>query len=438
MRKTNRVRKFGTRVVTDLGSLRVVALCAAAGVVLGALADPVAAQDLVANDDRYGIPFGAALDVEPFGVLENDRLDGESAGENGVIAVLVSNVAFGTLDLAEDGSFTYVPGAGFPGIDSFVYRAEFGSVSAEATVTLSACEGGPDLFTCWHEAAFQAEIAALGHSTIFEGFESGPWEAVRTPNHLPEVVNQGIRWTSNHPDPPAENPISTTSGPPHTGQWAVYDPDHGYATGTISECDVDVPPEHCLYHDGVTGTSEGGLLYGVGGFISGMWYSNVSIVLDDGLPLGGGKIGPAHQFFGVIYTPGFTKFQVRELDGKVGQALYVWADDFTIVTDATSSVPEAETTSFDLSTGPNPTRGHSLVRFQLESPQAVDLSVHSADGRRVTSLFHGVAGAGVHHVTWSGSDDQGRRVPSGVYFVRLVADDAPQSNPASARIVILD
>lgn len=324
MRKTNRVRKFGTRVVTDLGSLRVVALCATAVVVLGALAHPVAAQDLVANDDRYGIPFGAALDVEPFGVLENDRLDGESAGENGVIAVLVSNVAFGTLDLAEDGSFTYVPGAGFPGIDSFVYRAEFGSVSAEATVTLSACEGGPDLFTCWHEAAFQ------------------------------------------------------------------------------------------------------------------MWYSNVSIVLDDGLPLGGGKIGPAHQFFGVIYTPGFTKFQVRELDGKVGQALYVWADDFTIVTDATSSVPEVATTSFDLSTGPNPTRGHSLVRFQLESPQAVDLSVHSADGRRVTSLFHGVAGAGVHHVTWSGSDDQGRRVPSGVYFVRLVAADAPQSNPASARIVILD
>jgi len=37
------------------------------------------------------------------------------------------------------------------------------------------------------------------------------------------------------------------------------------------------------------------------------------------------------QFIGVIdaSASGFTHFEVRELDGKVGQALYIFGDDFT-------------------------------------------------------------------------------------------------------------
>ena len=51
-----------------------------------------------------------------------------------------------------------------------------------------------------------------------------------------------------------------------------------------AECDVDVPPEHCLYHDGVTGVRELGFLHGVGAYVSGIIGANVAILLD-------GKIG---------------------------------------------------------------------------------------------------------------------------------------------------
>ena len=75
----------------------------------------------MANDDSYGIPYGEDLVVEASGVLDNDTLDGENAGENGATVELVTDVANGALTLATNGSFTYAPGPGFDGIESFVF-----------------------------------------------------------------------------------------------------------------------------------------------------------------------------------------------------------------------------------------------------------------------------------------------------------------------------
>jgi len=38
------------------------------------------AQVLVANDDFFAVRHGLTLEVESWGVLENDELDGENAG----------------------------------------------------------------------------------------------------------------------------------------------------------------------------------------------------------------------------------------------------------------------------------------------------------------------------------------------------------------------
>jgi len=305
------------------------------------------AQVLVANDDRYGVPFGAALSVEAYGVLDNDTLDDNAAGENGATVELVTDVGHGTLALASDGSFTYSVDPTFEGIDSFVYRAVFGAASSEGTVTLSACTGGPDLFTCWKETAFDAEVATLGFPSYAEGFEDDfAWAAARSPDTAPSVVSQGIRWQSNHPDPPASNEITTGPGPARTGNWAVFDLEHGYATGTPSQCDIDNPPSACLYHDGVTGIRESGLgaLHGVGGYFTGTFGANIAIILDEdeAHPLGGGQLtGGGHQFFGVIDArpAGFSRFEFREQDGKVGQSLFIFGDDFTLVGEEPAAVP---------------------------------------------------------------------------------------------------
>jgi hypothetical protein len=319
-------------------------------------AGPAYAQVLLAEDDSYAVPHGETLVVEEFGVLDNDTLDGEAAGENGAtVEQLVTDVSHGTLALGADGSFSYVPGASFDGIDSFVYRAAFGTVSDEATVTLTACVGGPQIFSCWKEAAFLAKAAAFGHPSFGEGFEDGAvWGLARSPDRQPSVSSRGFEWRANDFDPthvnppplPPANEITTGSGPAITGQWGVFDPEHGYATGTPVLCDVDNPPSHCLFHDGFT-ISRGaasGPLYGAGGFFGGTSGANVAIVLDGDWqnPIGGGKLFVGiNQFFGVIDAGpvGFTEIQFRETGGKVGQQLFIFGDDFTLLAQPIVSVP---------------------------------------------------------------------------------------------------
>jgi len=210
------------------------------------------AQTLVAVDDTYGVPFNQPLSVEAFGVLDNDTLNGQPAGENGATAVVISDVSHGILGLNSDGSFTYTPGAGFPGIDTFTYQAVSSTTTSQATVTLTACSTGPTVYTCWKEMPYLAKVAELGYSNFQEGFENdAAWGSAREPNTAASVSSHGIIWQSNHP---ATNGITTGSGPARTGQWGIYDPDHGYATGTPAECDITNPPTYCLLKDGFTGT----------------------------------------------------------------------------------------------------------------------------------------------------------------------------------------
>jgi len=88
----------------------------------------------VAVNDTYNTGKGTTLTVPAAGVLVNDT----DADGDALTAVLVSNPANGTLTLNANGSFTYVPNAGFSGTDSFTYKANDGAVdSAAATVNIT-------------------------------------------------------------------------------------------------------------------------------------------------------------------------------------------------------------------------------------------------------------------------------------------------------------
>ena len=83
----------------------------------------------VAFDDAM-----AATEAGAPGVLANDS----DAEGDALIAQLVTQPAHGTLLLAADGAYRYVPALGFSGTDSFTYVARDGSArSAPATVTIT-------------------------------------------------------------------------------------------------------------------------------------------------------------------------------------------------------------------------------------------------------------------------------------------------------------
>ncbi|MSU57437.1 MAG: tandem-95 repeat protein [Pedosphaera sp.] len=88
----------------------------------------------VANGDTFTTLEDTTLTIPAAGILTNDvDADGDALS-----ALLVANVASGTLTLNANGSFTYTPDTNFSGSDFFTYRATDGTAtSGVATVTIN-------------------------------------------------------------------------------------------------------------------------------------------------------------------------------------------------------------------------------------------------------------------------------------------------------------
>jgi len=83
---------------------------------------------------------------------------------------------------------------------------------------------------------------------------------------------------------------------------------------------------------------------------------------------------------------------------------------------------------------PSPFHDQATLAFELPQARRVSVFVHSVDGRLVRKLVDRDYGVGRHTIFWDAKDDDGRTVPSGMYFVRLVAG----AFSASRRLVRLD
>ncbi len=72
---------------------------------------------------------------------------------------------------------------------------------------------------------------------------------------------------------------------------------------------------------------------------------------------------------------------------------------------------------------PNPFNPTATISFALPESGEVEIAVYDLTGRLVTVLEHGRRDAGAHAIVWHGTDADGRRLSSGVYFVRLITGD---------------
>ena len=68
---------------------------------------------------------------------------------------------------------------------------------------------------------------------------------------------------------------------------------------------------------------------------------------------------------------------------------------------------------------PNPFTGSTQISFLLEHDGPANLDVYDVSGQRVRTLMRGTSAAGAYHVRWDGQDAAGRRMPPGIYFLRL-------------------
>jgi flagellar hook assembly protein FlgD len=71
---------------------------------------------------------------------------------------------------------------------------------------------------------------------------------------------------------------------------------------------------------------------------------------------------------------------------------------------------------------PNPLVHRSTFAFELPRAETVNLAIHDLSGRRVRVLEKGALAAGRHQRVWDATDESGRRVAAGMYFVRLESE----------------
>lgn len=110
-------------------------------------------------------------------------------------------------------------------------------------------------------------------------------------------------------------------------------------------------------------------------------------------------------------------------------------DSLALVLDVPwSSDPMPEGVRIDLAPGvPNPLRSHVLVRYRMAIAGHVRITIHDVTGRQVAKLVDRVESAGNHEVVWEARDDDGGRVPIGLYFARATLGDQTRSTKLVVR-----
>jgi len=112
-------------------------------------------------------------------------------------------------------------------------------------------------------------------------------------------------------------------------------------------------------------------------------------------------------------------------DLSPGSLVEALVDDFTLTVGGPSEGIEDHApavAAFALERpSPNPCGDRAELRFAVPGASPVAIDVYDVSGRLVRSLVHGLMPAGVHSVAWDRTNASGRRVGSGVYFVRMTA-----------------
>lgn len=70
---------------------------------------------------------------------------------------------------------------------------------------------------------------------------------------------------------------------------------------------------------------------------------------------------------------------------------------------------------------PNPFNPSTTIEFNLVENSEIELSLFDINGRKITELKKGVLAKGTHKVVWKGTNYEGKKVASGIYFYRLIS-----------------
>ncbi|RIH62843.1 T9SS C-terminal target domain-containing protein, partial [Mariniphaga sediminis] len=96
----------------------------------------------------------------------------------------------------------------------------------------------------------------------------------------------------------------------------------------------------------------------------------------------------------------------------------------------TSLSPEATIIQGSFYTGnhPNPFNASTNIRFVLPEEGNVAVKIYNIRGEAIKEVTKATYSAGPHTIVWNACDGYGNKVPSGIYFYRIVYNNQVKTN----------
>lgn len=173
-------------------------------------------------------------------------------------------------------------------------------------------------------------------------------------------------------------------------------------------------------------TTDGGLSWVEKPFINGNYDQEGIGFVNENTGWIGGWGGPTYQTTNAGLSwelAGFGHFINRfrflndSLGYAVGQDVYKYSRDEVInISSLTAEIPQ----QFKLNQNyPNPFNPSTTIKYELYRPSKVRLEIFDMTGKVVKTLFNDFLPIGSYEIKWTGENNNGGSVPSGVYFYQL-------------------
>lgn len=82
---------------------------------------------------------------------------------------------------------------------------------------------------------------------------------------------------------------------------------------------------------------------------------------------------------------------------------------------------------------PNPFHSSTRIKYGIAQPSDVLLKIYNIAGQCVKTLADAKQKQGIYEINWNGKDDRDRKLPQGIYFLRMEAGNYL----ATSKIVLL-
>ncbi len=97
--------------------------------------------------------------------------------------------------------------------------------------------------------------------------------------------------------------------------------------------------------------------------------------------------------------------------------------DFYMVSFNEEAYKQTDNETLQVYYSPNPFYSSTVISYNLPEEKDITLEIYNIKGQRIKTLYKGNSTAGEHNVTWNGTDENNKKVSTGIYFYKLITPE---------------